>query len=125
MAGSCSLGWICIGTAAGSTYTYNIACIAAGTQQSINFAILVDSTIISFSTQIENSVNVIEDGTGAPDLNPLNNLASDIDNLTDSYPQMSVTKTASPTNYRQCSIVVYNISYPNSGSRSAQNVIIT
>ncbi|MCP3937825.1 MAG: DUF11 domain-containing protein, partial [Actinomycetia bacterium] len=64
-------GWICLGTGAGSTCTLDLGTIAAGgAPSSFAFAVVIDATVPSGATEIDNAVSVTDDGSSGPDLDP-------------------------------------------------------
>ena len=119
-AASSDPGWTCVG----ANCTLNISTIAAGSNQTVQFALTLDSTIPSGVNDFTNTASVTEDGTHGPDPTPLNNQASDTDVL-NFDPDLRLSKTDNDFNATVDDVIVYTLSYSNAGSQNATNVIIT
>jgi LPXTG-site transpeptidase (sortase) family protein len=94
--GSSTPGWSCVpDNNAGSACTFDLGSVAVGGGGSVAFSVVVDDPVALGTTQIVNTVTIDDDGTNGPDANPLDNTASDTDNL---MLASALTKTLIDTN---------------------------
>jgi uncharacterized repeat protein (TIGR01451 family)/fimbrial isopeptide formation D2 family protein len=72
--GNSALGWSCPdGSSAGTTCTYALGGLNAGSSQTVDFIVQVDDPVPAGSNQIDNTVSVDDDGSNGLDDEPSNN----------------------------------------------------
>ena len=76
--GASAGGWSCVGSEpAGSVCTLNLGAIAGGAGGMADFAVSVDSVVSPPVSQINNTVEIGDNGSNGPDANPADNTAGD------------------------------------------------
>jgi uncharacterized repeat protein (TIGR01451 family) len=69
-------GWVCEDGNAGSSCTFNLGEVANSDSGSVNFAATVDDPLPADVTEISNTAEIGDDGSGGVDSEPDNNTAS-------------------------------------------------
>ncbi|MES1241543.1 MAG: hypothetical protein ABUT39_07980, partial [Acidobacteriota bacterium] len=125
-AGASTAGWSCTpDNNAGSTCTLAIGGLAAGSGSQIaTFAVTVVNPVAAGVSQISNTASVADDGTNGTDPTPGDNSASDTTPVTGA-PDLSITKDDDDAEAMPGSIVVYTLTYSNTGNRGATGVVLT
>lgn len=127
-AGASSPGWACApdGTA-GSTCTFAVGSLGAGSTQSVDFAVVIDSLLPAGVDEISNQASTADDGANGADPTPANNAAADTTPV-DAAPDLTVAKfddtgingVPAPGGFLE-----YTIEVDNVGSQGATGVIVT
>lgn len=125
--GSSTPGWVCVpDNSAGSTCTFAIGAVAgAGGSGSVNFTVLLDDPLDANTTQISNSVSIVDDGTNGPDPDTSNNTDDDNDNVGGAAVDLVIVKSDQNTSTTPGGTVVYDITYSNEGNLGSTGVVIT
>jgi uncharacterized repeat protein (TIGR01451 family) len=116
-----TLGWAAFGTA---EFRFAVGSLPAGASGSVVFAVTVRSPVPAGLEQINNTVQIADDGTHGADTNPANNFGVDSTPV-NAAPDLVITKTDGGTSTEAGGIVLYKISYSNIGTQNADGVVIT
>jgi uncharacterized repeat protein (TIGR01451 family) len=116
-------GWDCSGTAAGSTCTYAVGGVAAGTGGDVTFTVRVDDPVGADVEQIDNVASVADDGKNGPDPTPENN-TDDEDTPVDAAPDLEVLKDDAGATVSPGDELTYTIEYRNAGNQTATDVVL-
>jgi len=124
--GASTAGWVCSpNNNAGSACTLAVGGLAAGGgNQTVTFAVTVDTPLPGGVTQISNSASIANDGTNGADPTPGNNTGSDTTPVS-AAPDLSITKSDGGVSVTPGGTVAYVLTYANSGSTGATGVVIT
>ncbi|MEO8502468.1 MAG: hypothetical protein ABI609_01085 [Acidobacteriota bacterium] len=118
-----SAGWSCAnGAPAGSACTLNVGTLVATASGSRTFAVVVASPIPAGVTQIGNSACARPTPPGE-DTNPANDCGSA--STPTAAPNMTLTKTASPSPIAAGQTLTYTLAYANSGTAAATGVVLS
>jgi uncharacterized repeat protein (TIGR01451 family) len=120
-AAASTAGWVALGAGA---YRFAVGSLAAGAGGSVVFDVTVPSPVPAGLEQLNNTVQIADDGTHGPDANPLNNTAQDSTPVI-AGPDLVITKTDGGTSTVAGGIVLYQIRYSNVGTQNADGVTIT
>ncbi len=124
-AANSSLGWTCSdGALAGTLCTYAIGDLAAGSADSISFAVSVVTPLPSGVRQIENTASIADDGSNGADTDPANNIASAITPVSTTI-DLVIGKDDGDITVEPGETLVYTLTYANVGDQIASGVIIT
>ena len=113
-------GW----TLNGSTLTYALGTVPAGSSGSIQLSLRVNASFPAGQASIANTALIADDGTNGPDLNPADNSGADI-NALDAAPDMAVLKTDGNASVKPGEQVTYLLRYRNKGTQDATGVVIS
>ncbi len=117
--------WNCAALTPGSTCTLNLGTVTAGgADQSVIFAVTVDSPLAAGVTEISNTASITDDGTHGTDSNPGDNTSSDQTAVTGA-PYLMVEKTDNGAAPIPGDGINYTITYRNTGTRGASGVVLT
>ena len=117
--------WNCASYTAGSTCTLNLGTVAAGgVDQSVLFAVTVDSPLPAGVTEISNTAAIDDDHSHGADADASNNASSDQTPVTGA-PYLMVEKTDNGAAPVPGDVINYTITYRNTGTRGASGVILT
>ena len=110
----------------GGMVTWGPVAIAVGKWVTQTVSVTVDDPGIwpAGVKVISNTAQVADDGSNGADLNPDDNQASDVDDITAS-PDLFITKTDDTASASPGQVLVYELSYLNKGSQHASGVVIT
>lgn len=119
---SCSDGCTTTGTTPGSTITWDIGEVAAGDSSTVTFRVTLDSTFEQNTTTITN-VGTAHDQNGETDSDPATVIV-------DAPPESGLVKSAAnlttPSgNARPGDVIEYTLTYTNTGSGPAANVVLS
>ncbi len=120
---SSSAGWSCVpDSSAGSVCTILIGDLDAGDGGSVSFAVTVDNPLPTGVTEIFNIATISDDGANSDE--PITD--SDGDNTpVDAQPELFITKDDGGVTVEPGDVVVYTLSYGNTGNQDATGVFIT
>jgi uncharacterized repeat protein (TIGR01451 family) len=116
-------GWVETSPGSG-IFTFFVGNVAVGQTGSVQFAVTVSSSLPAGVTQLLNTVSIADDGTNGPDENPADNVDSDRTDV-DAAPDLSLSKSDSGTVSAAGQVIVYTLSYANTGSQDATGVVIS
>lgn len=123
---SSSLGWSCAnGSPAGTVCLLSIGNVAVGAAANVQFAVDVDNPLAPGATSVINTASVADDGSNGPDPTPGNNSDTDVDSLTGTALDLTVTKDDGGVTVAPGDVVVYAINYENLGNIGATGVVLT
>ncbi|MCP3934642.1 MAG: DUF11 domain-containing protein, partial [Actinomycetia bacterium] len=116
-------GWSCDASAC----TLAVGALGAGdAAQSFAIAFAVEDPLAAGVTEINNSATTADDGTSGPDLNPVDNSASDQTPLsTSTGPDLVIDKHDGGITVNPGDTIVYSISVENLGNQDAASVQIS
>ena len=129
-------GWDCPdGSAAGTICRYargaladreTARSVAAGSSTTIIFAVNVVDIVPAGVSAITNTAAVMDDGRNGPDLNPRNNVATDMTPLPDetAAPDLVITKDEIGTSAAPGSRIDYVLEVVNDGTQGATGVVV-
>lgn len=115
-----SPGWFQVGS---GEFRFPVGTVAAGASGSVLLSILVPNPVGPTEEILLNRVAITDDGTHGPDLNPNNNIGDDTTPVL-AAPDLVVTKTDGGVSTLPGGIVLYQISYANTGNQDAIGVAI-
>ena len=119
-------GWTCLpNNTAGSSCTFSLGTVTAGTSDSISFAVSVNNPLVAGVTEITNAASIADDGNNGPDPTPGNNSDSDttpVDNRRD----LAIVKQLdnAPEPVMAGSVFDYRIVVTNTGTNTLTNVTV-
>jgi uncharacterized repeat protein (TIGR01451 family) len=113
-------GW----TLNGSTLTYALGTVPAGSSGSIQLSLRVNASFPAGQSSIANTALIADDGANGPDLNPADNSGTDI-NALDAAPDMAILKTDGKASVKPGEQVTYLLRYRNKGTQDATGVVIS
>lgn len=120
-AGASTAGW---SPAGGGVYTFAVGTLGIGNSISVDFAVVVNSTVPAGVDTIDNTVSVTDDGTRGPDPTPANNTFTDSDVLR-AAPDLQIVKDDHGIVATVGSVITYTLTYTNTGNQDATGVYIT
>jgi uncharacterized repeat protein (TIGR01451 family) len=125
--GASTAGWICTPNGnAGSTCTFAVGSLAGGgAGGSAVFAVTAANPMPAGVKQIADSASIADDGTNGADSNPGNNSGSDTTPISGAAVDLSITVSDGGASVAPGGIVVYTLTYANTGSIGATGVAIT
>jgi uncharacterized repeat protein (TIGR01451 family) len=124
VSGSSTSGWVDIG---GGQFRFPVGNVPVGSSGIVQFAIRIASSLPAGVEQIANAAAIADDGNNGPDLNPADNIGTDVTPVL-AAPDLSVTKKDGECNceeYEAGDVVVYTITYTNNGTQDATGVTIS
>lgn len=121
-----TIGWNCIpNNDAGSTCTLAIGSLNGGGDSGMaNFVVDVIAILPAGVENINNTINVSDDGDNGVDANPNNNDAQDQTPVT-AVPDLTISKDDGGGTFNPGEVVIYRLSYDNVGTQDATGVVIT
>ena len=123
--GAGTSGWTCTPDgSAGNPCTFDIASLAAGASQTVQFAVRLDALLPAGVAQLSNTVTVADDGSNGADPTPGDNSGSDTTPV-DAAPNLAVTKTDGVNQVTPGSVLTYTLTISNVGGQEATGVTIT
>jgi len=121
---SSSPGWLCpSGMGAGSTCTLSLGPLSPGAAEGRDFAVEVLSPVPVGVDRITNTVEIADDGSEGPDLDPTNNRATASVGLV-ARPDLAVSKSDHGASVEPGQTVLYTITARNVGERGATGVVL-
>lgn len=125
-AGSASVGWNCgDGAPAGTLCRMIFASLAGGGGSGMTqFAVTVDPFLPTAVKLIRNTVSISDDGSNGDDLDPTNNLATDVTPLVDAAPDLVITKNDVGDLAAAGETIRYSLVARNDGSQASTGVVI-
>jgi uncharacterized repeat protein (TIGR01451 family) len=118
--GASDASWVCGATNCLAT----IGTLAGNTSSSIVIAFQVAGTLLGDVTSISNTVTIGDDGVNGAESNTGDNLATDTTPIAGALPVLSLSKTDGGISTTPGSVVVYTLSYTNTGNTGATNVTL-
>ena len=120
VAGS-TIGWIALG---GGLYEFHVGSVAVGQTGSVQFAVTVAGSLPAGVVELANTASIVDDGTNGPDLNPNNNTSGDTTPVA-AAPDLAVVKTDNGATAAAGGVVVYTLTYSNTGTQGATGVVLS
>jgi uncharacterized repeat protein (TIGR01451 family) len=123
--GSSTAGWSCLpNNNAGSTCTFTIGALAAGGGDSVFFAVMVDNPVPAGVTDIDNVVDIADDGANGADPDTSGNQGGENTPIT-AAPDLSILKDDGDASVPPGGTIEYIVTYSNVGTQGATGVTIT
>ncbi len=126
-ASSSTAGWSCAnGAPAGTSCTHapSGGDLTPGENGSIDFAVTVIDPVPAGVDEIQNTVNIADDGTNGVDPTPGNNTDSDTTPLS-AAPDLTITKDDGVDTVSPGTVLVYDLVYANVGNQDATGVVFS
>ena len=112
-------------TAPGSgIYTFAVGDLDSGTTGTVDFAVVLNSSLPPGFALITNTTSISDDGTNGPDENPTDNTGTD-DTPVVSAPDLTVTVDDGVTTVAAADGLIYDINYANVGNIDSTGVVLT
>jgi uncharacterized repeat protein (TIGR01451 family)/fimbrial isopeptide formation D2 family protein len=124
-AAASNAGWNCSpDISSGSTCTLNIGDVNVGDPlQTVQFAVMVDASVVSGVDTINNTVSIGDDGNNGPDPDTGDNTSTE-NTPVQAAPDLAVNKTDNGVSSGPGQTVVYQINYENLGNQDATGVML-
>jgi uncharacterized repeat protein (TIGR01451 family) len=123
-ASASTAGWSCAdGSPAGTTCTFTIGNLAVAANGSVAFGLTVVNPLPAGVAQIANSATVSDDSANGSDPTPADNTGSDTTPVT-AAPDLRLSKNDGGNTTTPGGIVVYTLSYTNTGNVGATGVTL-
>jgi uncharacterized repeat protein (TIGR01451 family) len=113
--------WTPIG---GMQYQATIGNLAVGASGTVSITIVLNAPVPDALDLITNTATIADDGTNGPDLTPGDNTATDTTPV-DAAPNLYVNKTDGGMETIPGGIILYTITYGNTGTQGARQVALT
>lgn len=121
---SSSPGWTCSdGAPGGMLCTFTIGTLDVTPPAAIDFAVTIVSPLPAGVTQINNTVEIADDGTNGEDPNPNDNVSTETTPV-NAEVDLAITKTDGGINAAIGQTVVYTLTYANLGNQIATGVTV-
>ncbi len=119
-ASNSSSGWTLVSP---GTYEFAVGNVSSGGTGSIQFAVIVQSPVDIGRELLTNLAEISDDGSQGQDSDTTNNSAVDYTPIT-AAPDLYVTSTDGQANVSPGDLLVYTLTYGNSGTQAAANAVI-
>lgn len=124
-AGNSDPGWSCVPDGnPGSTCTYTVGNLAAGSSVAIHFALSLDSPAPAGLDEVTNTAHAGDDGTHGTDPNLADNTSSDTDTVV-AAPDLKITKDDGVITALPGQVLTYTLTIQNIGNQDATGVRAT
>lgn len=123
--GASTAGWVCVpDNNAGSTCTFAVGSLGAGSGGNVTFAVTVSNPVPPGVTQIANTATIADDGNNGPDPTPDNNTGSDTTAIAAQSADVGITKTDGSTTYTPGVAISYTITVTNYGPATVTSATV-